>query len=304
MSWGEWLRRPQKVWVRRALFQIHMWTGIGAGVYVFLISVSGSAIVFRPEMLRAFERRAPVVAANERERMSEDALKDAARRVYPDHEVAEFWVLKRPNAPIEIWLTRDGRTRQRLFDPYTGEDMGPAVQFGERLVMWLISFHDTLFFGETGRAVNGVGAICLTLLCLTGAVIWWPGSKTWRRSLIVPRKLNWSRFFWHLHSMIGFWSLVLVLMWAVTGATLAFPHLSAALVEYFEPAEEAIRFPRRGDMVLTWSGRIHFGRYGGRTMKVLWVILGLLPPVLFVTGAVMWWSRVVRPRLRRLQAAG
>jgi uncharacterized iron-regulated membrane protein len=28
-------------------------------------------------------------------------------------------------------------------------------------------------------------------------------------------------------------------------------------------------------------------------------VLGLLPVLLFVTGAIMWWNRVLRPRLRK-----
>jgi uncharacterized iron-regulated membrane protein len=29
------------------------------------------------------------------------------------------------------------------------------------------------------------------------------------------------------------------------------------------------------------------------------VVLGLLPALLFLTGAVMWWNRVVSPRFRK-----
>jgi uncharacterized iron-regulated membrane protein len=32
-------------------------------------------------------------------------------------------------------------------------------------------------------------------------------------------------------------------------------------------------------------------------VRVTYVILGLLPAVLFVTGAIMWWKRVLRGRL-------
>ena len=45
-----WLRRPKSVWLRKALFQIHLWTGIALGLYVFVISITGSAIVFRNEL--------------------------------------------------------------------------------------------------------------------------------------------------------------------------------------------------------------------------------------------------------------
>jgi uncharacterized iron-regulated membrane protein len=27
----------------------------------------------------------------------------------------------------------------------------------------------------------------------------------------------------------------------------------------------------------------------------LWTFMGLIPPALFVTGALMWWNRVLRP---------
>lgn len=39
--------------LKRALFQVHLWIGIAISLYVLLISVSGSVIVFRREMDRA-----------------------------------------------------------------------------------------------------------------------------------------------------------------------------------------------------------------------------------------------------------
>jgi uncharacterized iron-regulated membrane protein len=91
--------------------------------------------------------------------------------------------------------------------------------------------------GEKGRAINGIGAVLLTALCFTGFVIWWPGVTSWRRSLTVELKSNWKLFNWHLHSSVGFWSFLLVLMWALSGIYLAFPNPFQEAVEYFEPAE-------------------------------------------------------------------
>ncbi len=52
-------------------------------------------------------------------------------------------------------------------------------------VEWLVKLHSNFLAGPIGRYVNGGGAACLTVLCLTGAFIWWPGIKNWRRSLKV-----------------------------------------------------------------------------------------------------------------------
>ena len=47
-----WVRHPQQVWARKALFQIHLWTGIGvvgttiAGIWLFQESSSPLRLLF------------------------------------------------------------------------------------------------------------------------------------------------------------------------------------------------------------------------------------------------------------------
>jgi uncharacterized iron-regulated membrane protein len=57
------------------------------------------------------------------------------------------------------------------------------------------------------------------------------------------------------------------------------------------------------DAILSWFVPLHFGSFGGLPLKVLWVALGLSPPLLFATAAVMWWNRVLRRRFAELRAA-
>jgi uncharacterized iron-regulated membrane protein len=94
---------------------------------------------------------------------------------------------------------------------------------------WIVKLHTNLLAGGTGRVVNGIGAASLTLLCLTGAVIWWPGVRHWRRSLTISWEAHFARINWDLHSALGFWALPFVLLWGVSGIYFAFPHLFDAL---------------------------------------------------------------------------
>lgn len=294
-----WLRQPQSVWARKALFQIHLWAGIGVGIYILLISVSGSAIVFRAELNRLFSRP-PITVHTSEARLTEDELKAAAKHIYRDFEVTKIWETKRPDQPVEIWMERSGKHKQRIFDPYTGADLGYTDPAGVRALLWLVDFHDNLLYEETGRKVNGAGAILLTLLCLTGAVIWWPGLTKWRQSLQAQWNGNWKRFNWGLHSAVGFWSFVFVFLWALSGIYLAFPEPFGAAVDYFEPLEEVVTTdPRVGDEILRWVTRLHFGRFAGWPIKTLWVVIGFAPVLLFITGTVMWWNRVITPFLSR-----
>ena len=336
MTQGEqWLRRPQSVWLRKALFQIHLWTGIGVGLYVLMISLTGSAIVFRDEIYVALGRT-PKVAVIQNHRLTHDQIKAAAQTVYPAYDINWIFESTKADEPTDIWMHKksDGSDKKRRFDPYTGKDLGNSVPFVLPMVAWLADLHTNLLAGTTGRFVNGIGAIFVTLLCITGIVVWWPGIQNWRRSLTIRREENWKRFNWDLHSAIGIWSMFFVLMWGITGIYLVFPKPFERSVNHFSrvtqfrgevPSETGsdlnagaivtretdkdgnvqIRFrrgrakPTPGDRIVRSFTLAHFGTFGGKTVKAIWLLFGLMPAVLFTTGFLMWWNRVVFPFLKR-----
>jgi uncharacterized iron-regulated membrane protein len=290
--WQRWLHAPQRVFVRRALFQVHMWIGIALGLYIVMISVSGSAIVFRRELnVWLVPRTVPSTVGV---RLTADELLAAAQRAYPEHEVKTVREQRRPERPVYVALERDGVASERLFDPYAGADMGHAYPPTLRAVEWLVDLHDNLLSGTTGRFVNGLAGILVTTLFLSGAVIWWPGRRRWRRSLTVGPPETSRRFAWRLHSALGFWSFALLFVWAITAVYFAFPEPFERTMDYFDA--DLTDSGRPGEPVLLWLIQLHFGRFGGLWIRWLWALLGLLPAVLFVTGFVLWWTRVVRKR--------
>jgi uncharacterized iron-regulated membrane protein len=291
------------VWLRKALFQVHLWTGIGVGLYVLAISISGSAIVYRNALYKKLSPGPKMVPVSG-ERLSHDGLKQAAAQAYPDYSVSYIWEGKQPNQVVEIWMHRGDKQKQRLFDPYTGKDVGPSVPTGIKILAWLADLHINLLAGKPGRAVNGLGAGFLTLLCLTGAVVWWPGVESWRRSLSINWRANWKRFNWDLHSAFGFWTFLFIFMWGITGVLLVFPQPFQNFVARFTPINQPFR--RRqpvaiGDKILRWPAYLHFGNRWGWPIETLWVILGLVPVVLFITGGIMWWNRVLVPAMKRAE---
>jgi uncharacterized iron-regulated membrane protein len=332
MTWGDqWIYRPQNVWLRKVFFQVHLWIGIGLGIYVLLISLSGSAIVFRNEISKAFgsrPKRLPISGP----KLSRSDLKDAARRAYPQYSVSYIWESKQANEATEIWLAHDGKTKMRLFDPYTGRDVGASVPPTIQVLTFMIDLHINLLSGRTGRTLNGIGAILTTLLALSGAIIWWPGMQNWRNSLMVRRESNWKRLNWSLHSAVGIWTLAFVLVWGITGIFVVFPTPFEKTINFFSPlafyrldgppaAKMRVAQPANsaaaskslrglppverslGDKILRWFYYLHFGNFAGAGVKALWVLFGLAPVFLFVTGVLMWWNRVLRRAFEQDPAA-
>lgn len=312
--WNQWVHQPQRLWVRRALFQVHLWTGIGLGLYIMVVSLTGSVLVYRNELYRAATRD-PIIVSPAGPRLTVEALTEAAIRAHPGFVVDRVFEVKNPNQAVIVSLTRGNDKRERLFDPYSGQDLGNSIEWGIRVMSWLLDLHDNLLFERTGRLVNGAGALCLILVACTGMVIWWPGVQTWRRSLMLHRRVSWPRFNWDLHSALGFWSVGFVLLFGFTGAYLSYPDPFQAALDALEPPTDDNLGIRVGDSITYWLAYLHFGRFGGRlpgcgrglcdsTLKAVWALFGLVPAAMFVTGAVMWWNRVLRKFVRRNRSRG
>jgi uncharacterized iron-regulated membrane protein len=226
----QWRHRPHATWLRKAAFQVHLWAGVVLSLYVIMLSVTGSILVYRAELTRAL-------------------------------------------------------------------DDGTPFPRGVSAVLWVADLHDNLLLDRDYRAVNGIGAILLTLLVLTGAVVWWRGIRAWRRALTVKWSARWPRVNWDLHSASGFWLYLLILNWSITGIYLAFPSAFVAGLEYFWPPD-AVTGLGWTDVALDWLTRLHFGRWRNPFFKALWFALGLVPALLAVTGLAMWWNRVLREYAR------
>ena len=238
-AWQRWIQLPQSLWIRRALFQVHLWIGIAIGLYILMISVTGSLVVFRRELAR--------------------------------------WLLPRDRDPSLEFLT------------------------AMRVMEWLVDLHDNLLGGTLGRDINGVFSVLTTILILMGIVIWWPGRRRWRRSIrpLAPSETN--RFSWHLHSAIGLWGFVLLIGWGITGIYFAFPEPFEWFFNTYDTDPTDLERPGEGILLvlINW----HFGRFGGLSVRILWVILGLIPAVLFITGFVVWWKRVAARALRQIDVS-
>ena len=307
--WQQWMTRPQNVWLRKALFQVHLWCGIGVGLYILVVSTTGSIVVYSNELYRAATPK-PVFVTPTGPRLTNDELKAAAVRAYPGYSVSNISNGEKSDRAINIFLDGRNGPKNRLFNPYTGEDLGNAVPFGITAVSKLLELHDDLLGGPTGRKINGIGAVLLIVLAITGIVVWWPGIQSWRRSLALHRNVGWKRFMWDLHSMMGFWTFAFIVLFGLSGIYLGNAEYFQNLADRLDPPTATYAGDRFLDQAIYWLAYLHFGRINGigipcrgpglcdQATKLVWALFGLAPAAMFITGAVMWWNRVVRKKLK------
>ena len=291
-SWQRWVQSPNTTFFRRVLFQVHLWLGITLGFYILVISVTGSAVVLRPQFSRWFV--SSEVSSDTGVAMTGAILESAVTEIYSDYLVTNVVDSTRPRRATYVALDKDGKQTSRYFDQYSGVDLGNTFPWQVRTVEWLTRLHDDLLMDRSiGRKVNAFGGMLFLVMVITGVVIWWQGRRRWAKGLIIKKESAHS-FIWQLHSFLGFWSLLLLFVWGLTAIYFAFPQPFDFIIDAMDKNLEDFDRP---DSWLLFLIDLHFGRFRGSWLSYVWVVLGLLPAAMFISGFILWYRRTLKKYL-------
>ena len=106
--------------IRRALLTLHQSVGLVAALFLVVIAVSGSMLVFEDEIDRALNRSTSFVAAGVRP-LPLETLVARVQSAYPDDRPVAVRVAEAPGQAYVVSL----RSRQAaMVDPYTGAVLG------------------------------------------------------------------------------------------------------------------------------------------------------------------------------------
>lgn len=226
------LRHPRRLWLRRALFQIHLWAGILISVYLIVIALTGAILVFEDELTSA---RLPIEfhGYDPTQTAPVAPVIENFRAEFPDAKIEYLMLPTRTIPAFQIYASDSQKHEFKVAgDPMTG-----ALRKAPR--NWLDVVHDLhiyLLLGEAhGAQVNGVGAGILLLLAATGLALWWPGIKLWTKGLKISFRHRWRRINYDAHNAIGIWTLAIVSWWAISGVYFGWYRQVGAVVNTISP---------------------------------------------------------------------
>jgi uncharacterized iron-regulated membrane protein len=227
--------------MRRAFLQVHLVVGLLTGLYIVVISLTGALLVWRIDLQR-FSYPALFTSSRPGAIVDAETVLASVRAAYPRHHVAGVDAPTTSRPTYLAYATQGAAFVTILADPATGHVLGELPDRGP--VRVLQELHFNLLGGRRGRTINGIGAMALLTMCLTGVAIWWPRRRHWR---LVIRDL---------HGASGIWTVVFLAMWAITGAAFAFPSAFRSLVASFSQLTVA-RAPSstspEGRAALAWN---------------------------------------------------
>lgn len=240
-------KNSQKSLFRRINDWAHLWLGLVSGIIVFIVSITGCFYAFQQEIKDAVEPWRFVEARDSRF-VPPSVLLDTASVYVPDLQPTGLTYSDAEGAAAVGFQSMEAGEMSFsvvFMDPYTGEflkkqqTMGPGTfDFFE----FMLHGHQALWLPyEIGRPVVGVGTLVFLLLLVTGLIMWWPkkwNSANYKKSFKIKWNGSFKRVNYDLHNVLGFYSLLLALILAVTGLVWSFEWFEDAIYYVTSGGEE------------------------------------------------------------------
>lgn len=201
--------------LRAAFLKIHRWLGLTTGLVVFIVSLTGCIYVFEEEWREVFQHRYLHVNESKEKHKSITTLTAIVQQAYPKEKITTIRFLKEKDAAF-IFHTRNELAVS--VNPYTGSIVG-ARNMNTDFMSVVLDIHLDLLLGKVGKQIVRWNVLIFFVMCISGLVLWWPKQKRFikQASTIRWKTKNRKRLHWDLHSVLGFYALVILFIISLTG---------------------------------------------------------------------------------------
>lgn len=233
--------------MRKIFAKIHLWLSIPLGIFISIICLTGAILVFEQEITQALNPELYRVETTSRNTpLSPSELAEAINRQVPDTlQLTSLQFAQDPEKPVWAGFKNAGKKTLSV-NPYTGEVNGwsknyPFFQEVRKLHRWLLDAPARKGEKSVGKAIVGITTLLMVVILISGLVIWIPRTtKTLKNRLKISCTKGWRRFWYDSHVATGFYTLIFLLVMALTGLTWSFGWYRTAAYSLFGAAPQAM----------------------------------------------------------------
>ncbi len=204
--------------LRKIFFWLHLVAGLIAGIFIFIMCISGAMLSFQSNILDYAESDMRYVQIPyDVKRVSIREIAESAIAARPDVAPSNITLQNNPNAAAVVSFNREG---QVFVNPYSGEITGEGAKNWRGLFRTVEDVHRWLALSGDGRNVgkslNDAANLLFLFLAVSGVYIWFPRKLAWKHFkpvIWIRRDLSGKARNYNRHNVIGFWtSLVLIIL--------------------------------------------------------------------------------------------
>lgn len=272
---------------RKFLLKLHLWLSLPLGIIITLICLSGATLVFKNEIRNALGM--PKVVAphgksgkggkdgktaflqQEKSTASHQCSPNGCSQC-PSKEVCH------PSASAKDDASAKSNEAVKEKTSVVGKSSSKDTPYGTTtkrdFFSYVTKFHTGLLMGSVGKLIVTYTTLFFVFILLSGIFIFLPGSgKQLRQRFKVEWGKGAKRRLFDLHVSLGWWTLLWLLLLAVTG--LGF----------------GLKLVPKGTEMMQLFHELHIGSWGGMLTKIITFVVSLIGASLPVTGYLLYFRR-------------
>lgn len=212
--------------MKKILYKIHLYLSIPVGLIISILCFTGAAMIFDADIHRWSNPHLYSVEQQlEKPLLISVLVEKVMGQVEGAKGVKSITTYTDKNSTYLFYLTD---IKAAIYvNPYTGEVLGERDRFNDGgFYSIMYSMHRWLMDSDRkwGKLATGVSTIALTIILITGIIIWLPKSvRMLKRRLSISATKGWLRFFYDIHISGGIYVAVWLLLLGLTGLMWSFP---------------------------------------------------------------------------------
>ena len=214
--------------MKKTLHKIHLWLSIPLGLIITVICFTGATLVFEQDITRALNKNLYQVEVPQgKERLAPSEVINIVQDRHGEMKISSVSIPKAADATYQISFSNGGK-KVLFVNPYTGESIGwsksyPFFQTMRKLHRWFLDVPKSKGSMSTGKLIVGVSTIAMTIILISGLVIWIPRTrKALKNRLTVACGKGTRRLMYDSHVALGFYATIFLLIMALTGPIWSF----------------------------------------------------------------------------------
>ncbi|MFT3934145.1 MAG: PepSY-associated TM helix domain-containing protein [Chitinophagaceae bacterium] len=199
---------------RKLINTLHLWFGLISGIVLLVVALTGCVLAFEDEIRDGTQHELLYVQPENKPLLNVQQTIAAIKLYDSKIKINQLRYFGQPGKAIQCFA-KDKKIY--AVDPYTGKVLGVRDQEKDPLYV-LIAFHRTLLLGKLGEDIIYWNVRIFLVMLISGIVLWLPRRvKQIRQSLTIKKGASGKRRNYDLHSVLGFYACIPLLIIAMTG---------------------------------------------------------------------------------------
>lgn len=218
--------------MRRFFRKLHKWLSIPVGIIITIVCLSGAILVFQEEILELANPSHYFVNEVKGDPIPLNELISIVNAQLTNNSVENVRISSNKGRTYTMGLS-EGFRISAFVDQYTGKVVG-IYKTKESPFFTIMSLHRWLMDGSRtwGKYTVGISTLVFVFILISGFIIWFPRKKKKGTFKIHLRKGR-KRLLYDLHSVLGVYACLLLLVCALTGLMWSFDWYRNAVFSVF-----------------------------------------------------------------------